>query len=229
MKRLVFAALAAWLLAACQVAQMRVPRGLEYVQPLTVDGANPRRWNTPVRFGSHGTTTAREGMSWDFGFRLLGLQTGVAFQPYRLVVESPGATVQAECVSRNVVLNRGDLSLDAGGVAQLPALACGFQGAGDGTLRLRTTATNAQQGEASFGRRTFQVRSIREFQGSDWPSGEILGYELRIDDWTVAAVETINQGRVWIDPDLDDRDTARVAAVITALLLYVPAEAGSLA
>ncbi|MDX1381609.1 MAG: hypothetical protein R3233_10830, partial [Xanthomonadales bacterium] len=93
----------------------------------------------------------------------------------------------------------------------------------------RTTASNAERGEAVFGRRTFQVQSIRQFQGSDWPSGEPLGYELKIDDWTVAAVETINQGRVWIDPDLDDRDAARVAAVITALLLYVPAEAGSLA
>ena len=229
MKRLLIAALAAWPLAACQVAQMRVPEGLAGLQAFTVEGANPRRWNTPVRFGQHGTTTAREGMSWDFGFRLLGLQTGIAFQPYRLVVESPGATVQAECITRNVVLNRRDLSLDAGGVAQLPALACGFQGGGDGTLRLRTTASNAERGEAVFGRRTFQVQSIRQFQGSDWPSGEPLGYELKIDDWTVAAVETINQGRVWIDPDLDDRDAARVAAVITALLLYVPAEAGSLA
>ena len=229
MKQLLIVALATWPLAACQVAQMRVPDSLSSFTPVSVEGANPRRWNTPVRFGAHGTTTAREGMSWDFGFRLLGVQTGIAFQPYRLVVESPGATVQAECITRNVVLNRRDLSLDAGGLAQLPALACGFQGAGDGTLRLRTTATNAEQGEAVFGRRTFTVRSIRNFQGSDWPSGEALGYEILLDDWTVAAVETINQGRVWMDPDLDDRDTARVAAVITALLLYVPAEAGSLA
>lgn len=206
------------LLAACQTAQMRVAPELASIEPLAVEGANPRRWNTPIRFGQWATSEAREGMTWDFGLRLLGIDANFAFQPYRLTV----GNVQAECVTRAAVLSRKGLSVDPA-FGRIPALACGFMGAGEGTLELKTTATNAEEGEIEFGGMTWGVRSVRNFAGSSIPSGEPLGYEITRDGRVVAAVETINRGRVWMDPSLSARDQSRIAAVATALLLYEPA------
>lgn len=45
------------------------------------------------------------------------------------------------------------------------------------------------------------------------------GYEFLLDDKTIAAVETINNGRVWMRPDLDEEMKLVLAGVSTALLL----------
>lgn len=197
---------------------MRVDPALAASAPLEVSGANPRTWNTPIRFGPWATSLAREGGTWDFGYRLLGIDANFAFQPYRLTVSNGSSPVQAECITRAATLSRNDLSVDPS-FGRIPALACGFRGAGEGTLRLRTTATNAEEGEIAFGNARWTVRSVRNFEGSSIPSSEPLGYEISRDGRVVAAVETINRGRVWIDPALDENDRARLAAVATALLL----------
>ncbi|WP_321281748.1 hypothetical protein [Marinifilum fragile] len=45
------------------------------------------------------------------------------------------------------------------------------------------------------------------------------GYEFLLNDKTIAAVETINNGRVWMRPDLDEEMKLVLAGVSTALLL----------
>jgi hypothetical protein len=67
------------------------------------------------------------------------------------------------------------------------------------------------------------LRSVHRFQGSSIPSGPPLGYEVTGGDRVVAAVETINQGRVWMDPAVSPRDQERLAVAIMVLLLYDPA------
>jgi hypothetical protein len=92
-------------------------------------------------------------------------------------------------------------------------------------LRLRTTATNAEEGTIEFGPDTWRIRSVRKLEGSSIPSGEPLGYEILRGTDVIAAVETINRGRVWMSPSLSEAEKARVATVATALLLYEPADA----
>ncbi len=213
------------LLGACQPAYMRVAPTLAGMPVYAVEGANPRKWNSPVSFGPWQTTTAREGMRWDFGLPLLGITAGYATQPYRLVIAGNGPVVQAECVSRAASLARKSLAVDPT-FGRLPALACGFRGAGEGTLRLRTTATNTEEGTIDFGDGAWTVRSVSHYEGSPLPSPLPLGYEISRNGFIHAGVETINRGRVWIDPALPAEDQARLAAAITALLLYVPASGG---
>ena len=205
-------------LVACAAATMRVDPALAPVIPFEVTGANPRTWNSPIAFGPYQTGTVREGGTWNFGYRLLGIDANFVFQPYRLVV----GDVQAECITRAAALSRNDLSVDPS-FGRVPALACGFRGAGEGTLHLRTTATNAEEGEVAFGASTWHIRSVRHFEGSSVPSGDPLGYEITRHGRAIAAVETINRGRVWIDPSLSEEEEAHLAAVITTLLLYEPA------
>lgn len=209
------------LLSACQTAQIQLAPDLAAVAPMSVQGANPRRWNAPISFGPWATVEVREGLTWDFGYRLLGIDASFAFQPYRLAIGSGNRTVQAECITRAAALSRKDLSVDPS-FGRIPALACGFRGEGEGTLRLNTTAMNQEQGEIAFGPSVWNVRSVHKFAGSSLPSGEPLGYEISRDGRVIATVETINRGRVWMDPGLSQEEQGRLAAITAALLLYDP-------
>ncbi|HET6564051.1 MAG TPA: hypothetical protein VFG52_01455, partial [Xanthomonadales bacterium] len=64
------------------------------------------------------------------------------------------------------------------------------------------------------------IRPVASLEGgqSSW-STTALGYELVQDGKTIAAVETLNEGRVWISPALPDSQQLVVAGVASALLL----------
>ena len=218
--RFVFIALA---LSSCQTAQIQLAPDLAAVTPLSVQGANPRRWNAPISFGPWATTEVREGLTWDFGYRLLGIDASFAFQPYRLAITSGNGTVQAECITRAAALSRKDLSVDPS-FGRIPALACGFRGDREGTLRVNTTAMNREEGEIVFGASRWNIRSVHKFAGSSLPSGDPIGYEILRDNRVIGTVETINRGRVWMDSSLAVEEQGRLAAIATAILLYQPAK-----
>jgi hypothetical protein len=213
---------AAIALSACQVAQMQVAPALSGLSAVPVAGANPRRWNSQVSFGPWRTELVREGMRWDFALSLLGLKASYSFQPYRVVVSAGGEPLQAECITRAASLARRDLEVDPA-FGNIPTLACGFRGRGDGTLRLRTTAVNREEGTIDFGDTSWTLQSVHRFHGSSIPSGPPLGYEIMGAGQVLAAVETINQGRVWLNPAVSPRDQERLAAAIMVLLLFQPA------
>jgi hypothetical protein len=212
-------------IAGCQTAQMKLDPALSAVMPLSVEGANPRVWNSQISFGPWATSEVREGLTWGFGYRLLGVEARYATQPYRIVLSSGDTRLQGECITRALALSRKGLAVDPA-FGMLPALSCGFTGAGDGTLRLKTTASNAEEGEIVFGTDRWTIRSVNNFAGSPISSAEPAGYEFGHEGQVVAAVETINHGRVWMSPALSREEQARVAVLATALLLYDPAETG---
>lgn len=213
---------AALALPACQVAQMQVAPELAQFAAVPVSGANPRTWNAPLGFGPWRAEVAHEGMKWDFALPLLGITGGFATQPYRVVASTGGSPIQAECHARAVSLSRKGLEVDPA-FGKLPVFACAFRGRGDGTLRLHATALGGESGALDFGDTRWALRSVHRFRGSRIPSGPPLGYEFEGGDQVVAAVETINQGRVWIDPAVSPRDQERLAVAIMVLLLYDPA------
>lgn len=66
----------------------------------------------------------------------------------------------------------------------------------------------------------FDIRAVSSLEGgqSSW-STTALGYELVQDGQVIAAVETLNEGRVWIAPQLTDSQQLITAGVAAALLL----------
>lgn len=210
------------LATACQTAQMQVTPSLASAPAMAVEGANPRRWNAPIRFGPWSTLEAREGLTWQFGKRLLGIDARFAFQPYQFALAAGDQPLQGECITRALVLSRNGLAIEPAR-NEVPALACGFRAAEEGTLRLRTTLRNTEQGEIAFGGSTWEVRSVHEIIGGKVRNGDPVGYEITDGERTLAAVETINHGRVWMSPALDEEERGKVALAATALLLYEPA------
>ncbi|HEY5809278.1 MAG TPA: hypothetical protein VIT67_14990 [Povalibacter sp.] len=210
-------------MTGCQTAQMKTAPALANVAPFVVQGANPRVWNSDISFGPWHTSQVREGLTWSFGYRLLGIEARYAQQPYQVVIASGAARVQSECITRALALSRDGLAVDPA-FGKLPALSCGFTGAGEGTLRLNTTASNAEHGEIVFGGERWTLRSVDTFDGSPIRNTEPIGYELSDERGIVAAVEIINSGRVWISPTLSAQQQSRIAALAVVLLLYDPAQ-----
>lgn len=209
-------------------AAMAVPETLVSVDPLPVAGANPRTWNRPISFGPWKTAKVREGLRWDFAKELPGVEAGYAQKRYRLLLVGDGEDgVQAECVARSLRLSRGGFSIDPT-FGKLPPLVCAFRSLATDdhwTLTLRKGGQR-MRGEISDSRgseRILAVRSVHDLQDG-WSGIDPVGFEIEAERSVIGAVETINRGRVWIEPDLDRRSQERVASAAAVLLIWEPVE-----
>ncbi|WP_224996572.1 hypothetical protein [Cesiribacter sp. SM1] len=72
--------------------------------------------------------------------------------------------------------------------------------------------TNEQQ-------QNIEVLPVRKLQGAETWGTDIIGYEFRQEGKPLAAVEVINNGRVWIDPSLDANMQLVLASASASLLL----------
>jgi hypothetical protein len=207
------------LLTACTTARIDLP-GDAYL----VEGANPRRWNQPLSFGEWRTSMVNEGTTRSFLADLEILQLGKADQGYRMTL---GDTF-IECHTREVVIGRAGFFLDPN-LGHEPLLACGIDDRGTRSVLAVSRTGKVEpslRGELrAVGGPSFEVRSVQRVVGSSIPSGDPFGYEILSGGKRVAVVETINRGRVWIDPDAPNRDT--LAAAAAALLLFRDPDAGT--
>lgn len=218
MKRLVLVLV---LLTGCATAKIELPDGA-----YDVTGANPRRWNAPLSFGEFATQSVDEGTTRSFLADLGIVQVGKTDQAYRFTINN----VRAECHTRELVIGRAGVFVDPN-LGKEPLLVCGFERP-SGT---RSVLALARSGRAEpslvgelreLGGPALEVRSVHRAEGAAIASGEPFGYEIISDNYRIAAVETINRGRVWIEPTVTaNRDT--LAAASAALLLFRDPDAGN--
>lgn len=182
-------------LLSCASARIDLP-----ADAWTVEGANPRWWNRPLAFGPYRTATVREGTqrSWIADLGIVELRK--ADQGYRMTL----GDVSVECHTREVYVGRSGFFIDAN-LEREPILVCGYDDAGTRSLLAlsrtgRMEPTLRGELRATEGGPSYEVRSVHRVPGSAFPSGEPHGFELLRDGRRVAAVETVNRGRVWIDP-----------------------------
>lgn len=223
---LLAAALAATALSACTPAQVKLPAGFaERAVAHAVSGHSPRRFNQPIHFGPYSARRMHEGdtFHWEAPIGRTGLRSSE--RPYAFTLTTLGQPpVEVQCASRQTVLSHGDeessLELDLTAF-EGPLLACGLR-LGDGAPVLALELAGRRHGyegrlDSPWG--PLAIRSLHGYAGSGFTSMEANGFELLRagEPWMV--VETINAGRVLIDPAADPRQQAFLAAAATALLL----------
>jgi hypothetical protein len=81
------------------------------------------------------------------------------------------------------------------------------------------TIAGSEEGNIEFGVTSWHLQSVNRIEGGRGP-GDIVGYEMRRGSEVIAAVETMDHGRVWLSPALTPLDQDRVAIVAMALLVY---------
>ncbi len=209
-------------------------------QPLPVTGANPRRWDKPLAFGPYRTGVVRDRGTIGWSVQVLRLGASGSKRPYAFTLETPAGPVDAECYEKGLeAWTASGFSVDLRAAAAKPALVCAFRPAGEGggSREAWTLALGAARklsggfvGELRPADGTagtpLAVRSIHALDGTPIPLGSPAGYALQREGRTIAAVETINAGRVWLADAGTAADTAPAAipAAVAALLLFQPPE-----
>lgn len=206
------------LLTACgtvQPVRIAMPSGMD------VEGANPRVWNQPLSFGAWRTASVNEGTTRSFLADLGILDVGKTDQAYRMVLEGPGQPTNVECHMREIVVGRAGVFVQAS-LGRDPILVCGLARAGYQSVLALTRTGRPEPSLAGelrqVGGTTYDVRSIHRAATGGIPGGEPFGYEIVRGERSFAIVETVNRGRVWIDPEAPNRDD--LAAAAAALLLF---------
>lgn len=217
------------LLSACQLARMQVSPALAGVEPFAVDRANWRRPEDPLSFGTWRTAQIDYGWgkfrSRSYPVTVRG-NTTIDFQkferPYFIQLQAGSGAISAECLTRAEGVAYKDWSLDKGALQGIPPLHCWYEGAaaeGEMELLEMPTIAGSEEGRIDFAVSSWRVRSVNRIEGGRSPGG-IVGYEIRSGEEVIAAVETMNHGRVWMSPALEPLDQDRVAIVAMALLVY---------
>jgi hypothetical protein len=190
--------------------------------------------STPVRFGQWHTTEMKVGSE---KTRVQRASTGKSFeeyqeteQPYRFVLWTPSGMITADCVAtarfgrfNSFGGGEGAIEVDLAQRDKQPKFRCRYSGAAEGTLTLTEEIAlgDPMSGDLEFGADHWKVSSTSATENKlIAPPGSLIGYEIRGDNRVVAAVEVINDGRVWISPASSQLDQDRFAAAITALLIY---------
>ena len=188
---------------------------------VSVEGANPRVWNRPLSFGEWRTTAVDEGTTRSFLTDLGILDVGRIDQAYRMTLQGPGVATDVECHMREIVVGSAGVFVQAS-LGRDPLLVCGLT---RGTYRTVLALTRTGSAEPSLrgelrqvAGTTYDVRSIHRSARGGLASGEPFGFEILRDERPFAIVETVNRGRVWIDPEAPNRDD--LAAAAAALLLF---------
>lgn len=191
-----------------------------------VTGANPRRWNAPISFGPYSTQSVDEGTRRSWLADLDLLQVGKADQGYHFTVNG----IAVECHTREVVIGRAGVFVDTS-LGREPLLVCGYQRSTGTKSVLALSRTGSPEPEFRGELRAlpgpaFEVRSLHRAKEGSLPSGEPFGYEIRLGELPVAIVETVNRGRVWIDP-AEEANRDMLAAAAASLLLFREPDAGN--
>lgn len=189
--------------------------------PWPVSGANPRSWASNLSFGQWHTSTAVQGPTLGFGLKLLGISLQHSSQSYRLSLTDGKDWQHLECVSAALTAAKDGWTLDLN-LGEKPVFACGIQGKVASTLELKAKWNNQLLGQSQLSDRRVSIRSLHQLKGAAFDSVEPAGYLLSDDQGPVAQVEVINSGRVWLAPTLPESVQLELAALMAALLLYVP-------
>jgi len=233
--------LACLVASGCQVAQMKVDPALTDVAALPVKGNSGRMWDRRIQFGEWQTTSVNEGWLSDRRTEVGSADgtSATAFdrlrKRYRFGMATNSGSIEARCSQLGQVASHTESSgrwedrteVDVAMLRGTPPLQCTYDGAGGGSLKLtkQMTVAATQAGEIEFAGQPWTVSEVTRIEGGRPSSlAPMSGYEIRRGARVIAAVEVINQGRVWISPELSPLDRDRAAAIVTTLLLYRPVE-----
>lgn len=214
------------LFAGCRTARMALPATFPpAIAPMDVQGY--RGFGRTLRFGQYEIRNISRGWTTTSSWRIdiYGGAKSSKKSGFETFNTAGGKTVVARCVNnakwqdlKDKVLG-GELTWRlTSGIVYIAALE-----RGDAHWEMIMEQDNRGwmlDGRLSDGKTVFGVRGTRRLEGTSWDFTEATGYIFSLDGADVAAVETLNNGRVWIDGTLGDESRDILAAAAVALLLY---------
>lgn len=222
------AAVLTFALLACVPAQMAVPpevasRG----GALQVQGRQGFNFSETFNFGGYAVESVDRGWTRSTAWGGFGYEDFSAFQEVSFVLRTPeghrwncGCATTADARMLRFIFpeSRSEMTWDLTGGG---SYVCALQGADGSVWRLglgRPRTDALLSGVLHDTVTHVGVEGTRQLAGSSFPLGEATGYVFNAHHGRVAAVEVINEGRVWLPQDMHLRGP--IAAASAALLLF---------
>ncbi|WP_377470430.1 hypothetical protein [Pontibacter silvestris] len=76
------------------------------------------------------------------------------------------------------------------------------------------------EGELSNGSMTYKLKPVYKFEDKSLPMPDIIGYEFKDGDSIIAAVQVVDNGKVWVKAGLAADTRMVLASAVASLLLY---------
>jgi hypothetical protein len=215
------------LLAACASAGMTLPGELASAERMPVEGRGGWRASQRAAFGPYEATDVdrswTRGSGWRVGAGPIGGGTNRAAQEYvfRFLEggEERGWVRCATWGSRGTLSTVVDVDLSA-----RVGLECAQYAPGDEEpvwdLVLGATRDRHLEGHLRLGEHRYAVVSTGP--GGGLTPADPFGFEIRDGERALAAVEIVNEGAVWLAPEVVGERRTAFAAVAAGLLLYDP-------
>lgn len=217
------------LTAGCGTLQARLPDGFAAqatAHPVT--GHSPRRFNEPVRIGPYSALEMREGatFSWSLPFGSVAVRRTSQTHAFTLVARDQ-PPVEVQCLTRTTWAGAGsgkrrvevDLTALDGAL-----MVCGLkmEGLPPHSMALQPDGRGVTGTlDAPWGR--LAVDSLSHYEGTKWRSGTPTAYRIAAGGQTLAVVDVVNAGRVYLANSIDPEQRLYFAAAAAALLLLDPA------
>jgi hypothetical protein len=212
----------------CTPQRMAVPPDLtSAAQLLPIEdrsGASGSLVNEGFRFGPYRVSDVdrdwnRSGAEWAGWNPFKSRETTRGGYAYKF--SGGGGTVAAHCMTS---VGQEKLSLPVVGelTSDVGQLACRCQGAGmaaDGVVEQKNG--DAWEGQVNSRGGAFALASVSKLENGS-TSMRPTGFEARAPQRSVAAVETLRPGRVWLATSLDAPTQAELACLFAGFLLFQP-------
>lgn len=219
--------------AAAREATVRLPEGFTATPEVhVVEGYSPRRFRQPLVFGPY-SARVQDGGDTAGGTMPLGrldLREGERRHAFLLTTVGQPA-IGVDCVGQAVEL--ADEDEDGGWAIELtpaagPVLECALGiSADEPDRRLSLEVTDrGHAGRFASPWGELRIASLHGYAGSRFTSPEPTGFVITHDGRPQLVVDLLNRGRVLMDPALDARQRAWLAALAAALLLSPAVEPG---
>ncbi|MCC9166504.1 hypothetical protein [Pontibacter harenae] len=79
---------------------------------------------------------------------------------------------------------------------------------------------NKFEGGVSNGVTYYEITPVYKFEGKSLPLSDIVGYEFKEGEMVIGAVQVVNNGKVWLQPNLPVDTRMVLASAMASLLLY---------
>lgn len=220
------ALLAVLALGACTPAAMRLDPSFARQHPaMTVEGRQGWQIGQTLRYGAYRTGEVRRGWTVSyripFVLRFQGSGERFAFEQYDAADRRADVFLVGRLADHELPLLDDFFALSVVDEEALSGSIVTETGVWD--LLVYRPGGDIRGGRAEGfvrgGGSVVTIHEVTEFADSPLPSDTPLGYEFRIGDSVVGAVEVIDDGRVWLDESLDPERRLVLAAVASALLL----------
>lgn len=229
-KYLLITALAGVLaLPSCTLPNMAVESSFkQQSQELPVEGRKAFKPNGSFSIGPYKVANVDRGWKNAGGFSILGYENINLNQQYEFSLQDNAGrkwyVFGASRLQEKNLRSGNGITLAVG--KNLEYFASHFTSPVSGQWRLLTVDPGQYlmrkkfEGELSNGSTNYKVMPVYKMEDAKLPSSDIVGYEFLNDGKRIAAVQVINNGKVWLAPALEEDERLVLLSAASSLLLY---------